>query len=116
MKNRLVAWLVCLVLLLSVSAVASAISNPNVGAGYYPGTSEKGAISVECSTMSVMNPIKQTYNTEFSINRHIWDCLVKLDSETNEIIPAAAESWETSEDGLTWTFHIRQGMKCFIPN
>lgn len=111
MKNRLVAWLVCLVLLLSVSAVASAISNPNVGAGYYPGTSEKGAISVECTTMSVMNPIKQTYNTEFSINRHIWDCLVKLDSETNEIIPAAAESWESSEDGLTWTFHIREGMK-----
>ncbi len=23
-------------------------------------------------------------------------------------IPAAAESWETSEDGLTWTFHLRE--------
>ncbi len=111
MKNRLFAWLLCLVMLLSVSAVAAAATNPNAGLGYYPGTSEKGAISVECSTMSVMNPFLQTYSTEFSINRHIWDCLVKLDSVTNQIAPAAAESWTTSEDGLTWTFKIREGMK-----
>ena len=111
MNNRLVAWLLCLVMLLCTGAVALAATNPNVGSGYYPGTSEEGAISVEVTTISVMNPIKQTYNTEFSVNRHMWDNLVKLDSETNEIIPAAAESWESSEDGLTWTFHIREGMK-----
>ena len=111
MKNRLFAWLLCLVMLLAIGAVAVAETNPNAGLGYYPGTSEKGAISVECSTMSVMNTTKMTYNTELGIARHTQDCLVKLSSVDNSIIPAAAESWESSEDGLTWTFHLRQGMK-----
>lgn len=111
MKNRLIAWLLCLAMLLTIGAVAVAETNPNAGLGYYPGTSEKGAISVECSTMSVMNPMKMTYNTELGIARHTQNCLVKLSSVDNSIIPAAAESWESSEDGLTWTFKIREGMK-----
>lgn len=36
------------------------------------------------------------------------DSLVNLDENLN-VIPAAAESWEASEDGLTWTFHLRPG-------
>ena len=111
MKNRLLAWLLCLVMLLAIGAVAAAETNPNAGLGYYPGTAEKGAISVECSTMSVMNTAKMTYNTELGIARHTQDCLVKLSSIDNSIVPAAAESWESTGDGLTWTFHLRPGMK-----
>lgn len=36
--------------------------------------------------------------------------LVDLDKDFN-VIPMAAESWEASEDGLTWTFHLRPGME-----
>ena len=36
------------------------------------------------------------------------DSLVNLD-ENLQLIPAAAESWEVSEDGLTWSFHLRPG-------
>lgn len=113
MKNRrltrIVALAAMLVLLVSSSASA-AMTNPNIGKGLYPGTSEPGAISVECNTMSVMNPLLMTYNTEFSVSRHVWDCLVKFDTENN-VIPGAAESWESSEDGMVWTFKIREGDK-----
>ena len=94
-----------------LATLANQVSvNPNVGQGLYPGTSEAGSVTVECSTMSVMNPILQTYNTEFSVSRHMWDALVKLDANNN-VVGAAAESWESSDDGLTWTFHLREGMK-----
>ena len=109
MKN-FVAWILCLVMLLTC-AVAVAEVNPNQGLGYYPGTSTKGSIAVECSTMSVMNTTKMTYNTELGIARHTQDCLVKLSPVDNQIVGAAAESWESSADGLTWTFKLRPGMK-----
>ena len=31
--------------------------------------------------------------------------------ENFDFAPSIAESWEISEDGLTWTFHIREGVK-----
>lgn len=41
---------------------------------------------------------------------HLFECLLTVDQEGN-IAPGQAESWETSEDGLTWTFHLRDGLK-----
>ncbi|MDO4321468.1 MAG: ABC transporter substrate-binding protein [Lachnospiraceae bacterium] len=40
----------------------------------------------------------------------IGECLTKFD-QNGEIVPCLAESWENSEDGLTWTFTIREGVK-----
>lgn len=39
-----------------------------------------------------------------------YDSLVAFD-ENLEPRPDLAESWETSTDGLEWTFHLRQGVK-----
>ncbi|MEM7131651.1 MAG: peptide ABC transporter substrate-binding protein [Chloroflexota bacterium] len=36
------------------------------------------------------------------------DALIELDKDFN-VVPGAAESWEVSEDGRTWTFHLREG-------
>jgi peptide/nickel transport system substrate-binding protein/oligopeptide transport system substrate-binding protein len=36
------------------------------------------------------------------------DPLTELDKDFN-VVPGAAESWEVSEDGLTWSFHLRPG-------
>ncbi|MDO4521912.1 MAG: peptide ABC transporter substrate-binding protein [Eubacteriales bacterium] len=41
---------------------------------------------------------------------HLFECLLTVDEE-GKIAPGQAESWETSEDGLVWTFHLRDGLK-----
>ena len=42
--------------------------------------------------------------------RDLGEGLVGL-SATGEIVPAAAERWEISDDGLTYTFHLREGLR-----
>ncbi len=37
--------------------------------------------------------------------------LVRIKPGTTEIIPWLAETWEVSDDGLVWTFDLRQGVK-----
>jgi peptide/nickel transport system substrate-binding protein len=41
----------------------------------------------------------------------IFEGLVKFEGDTTNIIPGLAESWTTSEDGLEWTFKLREGVK-----
>ncbi len=41
---------------------------------------------------------------------HAFEGLLKFDQDNN-VVAGCAETWETSEDGLTWTFHLRDGLK-----
>lgn len=41
---------------------------------------------------------------------HNFECLLTIDQDEH-IQPGQAETWETSEDGLTWTFYLRDGLK-----
>jgi oligopeptide transport system substrate-binding protein len=39
--------------------------------------------------------------------RQLFEGLTRYDPKTLAPLPGMASSWETSEDGLTWTFHLR---------
>lgn len=41
---------------------------------------------------------------------HAFECLLTI-GEDGTLQAGQAETWETSEDGLTWTFHLREGLK-----
>lgn len=45
------------------------------------------------------------------IDSFLTDSLVCRDPKTMEIKPWLATDWEVSEDGLTWTFHLRKDVK-----
>ena len=41
---------------------------------------------------------------------NVYDCLLRLEPD-GSLTPALAESYDLSEDGKTYTFHLRQGVK-----
>ncbi|MCY3926265.1 MAG: ABC transporter substrate-binding protein [bacterium] len=41
---------------------------------------------------------------------YLFEGLTETSWLTDEVEPALAESWERSDDGLTWTFHLREGV------
>ena len=43
--------------------------------------------------------------------QNIFEGLIGIDWNTNQLIPLEAEKWDVSSDGLTYTFHLRSGMK-----
>ncbi|ATC64922.1 peptide ABC transporter substrate-binding protein [Nibricoccus aquaticus] len=47
----------------------------------------------------------------FNIISALFEGLAQYDAKTSEPVPAAAERWETSPDGLVWTFHLRKAAK-----
>jgi oligopeptide transport system substrate-binding protein len=51
-------------------------------------------------------PVATAY-TDMNILNALFEGLTFIDERTSQPVPAAAERWETSADGLTWTFHLR---------
>ncbi len=47
----------------------------------------------------------------FTTDENVYERLVEYNALTGEYLPQLAASWETSDDGLTWTFHLREGVK-----
>lgn len=76
-----------------------------------PAVSEghEGYLNV-CLSADIMTADVQKTSNDYEIPMNIYDTLVQIkvaDDGSSSIEPMLAESWEVSEDGLTYTFHLR---------
>lgn len=76
--------------------------------GLYGGTVTIGLLGENIDTF---NPLTSNEATSSELKNLIFDSLVSYDNETWEHRPSLAWKWEVSPDYLTWTFHLRKGVK-----
>lgn len=59
--------------------------------------------------MNTWNILYSTSSNTTDVLTNFVDGLLTCDNHAN-IVPNAAESWGTEDNGVTWTFHVREGM------
>ena len=58
-----------------------------------------------------IDPQTVTAFTDQCITLALFEGLCALDEESSQAVPAAAESWKVSPDGLVYTFRLREGLQ-----
>jgi oligopeptide transport system substrate-binding protein len=59
---------------------------------------------------SSLDPSRIVDSYGVTVANQIFDGLVVFDSHLN-VVPALAQAWSASRDGLVWTFHLRKGVQ-----
>jgi len=66
--------------------------------------------TVYAEEIQTINYLTTATTVEYALAANLVDTLVDYD-KYGVIQPCLAESWKSSEDGLTWTFNLRKGVK-----
>jgi peptide/nickel transport system substrate-binding protein len=56
---------------------------------------------------TTFDPIRTAQNVDFWVFSNVYDVLIRVDKSGKKLEPGLAESWTVSEDGLAYTFKIR---------
>ena len=58
-----------------------------------------------------LDPPSTEWGGSAKIMQNVFETLVSFSDDGIDLVPRLAEKWERSEDGKTWTFHLRPGVK-----
>ena len=107
-NRRIAAALISALGLLTASACSEGSS-----AGDADGTASTAVLAVASSaSVTTWDPVA-SFSTEAMYMGNLYEPLAWKNpaGSPEEYTPALATAWETSEDGLTWTFDIREGVQ-----
>ena len=98
-KNKIMICVTLIIALMLTMFMGGFANKPEV---------EKTLIFAEMKDAETLDHIRTSYYSPAILN--MFDRLVSRDYNYS-YKPYLAESWDTSEDGLVWTFHLKKGVK-----
>jgi peptide/nickel transport system substrate-binding protein len=79
--------------------------------GAKSGGEKDALIYAQSDDPKTLDPINTDIAEAVHVITNVFDTLVTYDETTTDLVPSLAESWKTSDDGLTWTFKLRPGVQ-----
>jgi len=111
MKNKVLVVL-CLMLFSAAMVFGAGAQEGAAPAGADDDSKMGGVLVFGRSGDSVgLDPARETDGESFYASTAVFDTLVEFVPGGTAVKPALAESWEVSEDGKSFTFHLREGVK-----
>ncbi|GAB6154696.1 ABC transporter substrate-binding protein [Desulfosporosinus burensis] len=105
MKRVLVLVLSFLVLANLVGCAKSA-NTPQASS-----TQDKTLVVATAADFGTIDPAVAMDNSAWKICYPAYERLVNFKESSTEVEPGLAKSWDVSQDGLTWTFHLNDNLK-----
>ena len=102
MKRRNLLFAVGLFVVASFALAACAEAEP---------ADEKILTFAQSADAGTLDPPNQTSANSLAPASHIYEGFVTFEPGTTNPVPALATSWEISDDGLEWIWHLREGVK-----
>lgn len=107
--NRAMSLVLAAAMALSLAACGGNQENNGSGGGTAGGY--KNTLTwAQGADVTSLDPHQGKDTPAVQVNTQIFDTLVTVDPETNEVVPQIAESWEQTDD-QTYVFKIREGIK-----
>ena len=107
--NRAMSLVLAAAMALSLAACGGKQGNNGADSGTADGY--KTTLTwAQGADVTSLDPHQGKETPAVQVNTQIFDTLVTVDPETNEVVPQIAESWEQTDD-QTYVFKIREGIK-----
>ncbi|WJY27664.1 MULTISPECIES: ABC transporter substrate-binding protein [Sporosarcina] len=110
-------WSAALIMLLVLSAALAACGNDDGKEGTASGDGEKSSgkektlVFGRGGDSTSLDPSRVTEGETFKVTVNLFETLVNFGEQDTTIQPGLAKEWETTDDGLTYTFHLEEGVK-----
>ncbi len=109
MRKKLLAVVLAAAMVLGLAACGSS-GSPESSTGSASAGGEKELKVQVGPNPETIDPALNSAVDGGNMLLHAFECLLTV-AEDGTLQPGCAETWEESEDGLTWTFHLRDGLK-----
>ena len=106
MKKKLIALLLCMTM---VAVTFTACGGSGGGEAGGDGAEKQLVVQVGPNPETLDPALNSAVDGANTII-HLFEGLLVVDKD-GQLAPGQAETWDTSEDGLKWTFHLRDGLK-----